>query len=98
LREFPVDFAYPSETKYRIGVNLPEGYAVETLPEPIQIKLPDDLGDFTFNVIATSGRIQISVNTKIDESIIAPVYYDALKDYFKLVIGKMNEKIVLSKI
>src|SRR5690606_35809576 len=97
-REFPVDFAYPSETKYRIGVSLPEGYIVETLPEPSRIKLPDDLGDFTFNVVATSGRIQILVNTKIDQSIISPVYYESLKDYFKLIIGKMNEKIVLSKI
>lgn len=97
-REFPVDFAYPSETKYRIGVILPEGYAVETLPEPVRIKLPDELGDFMFNIVATPGQIQIMANTKIDQSIIAPVYYEALKDYYKLIIGKMNEKIVLSKI
>lgn len=97
-REFPVDFAYPSETKYRIGVSLPEGYTIETLPEPTRIKLPDDLGDFMFNIEAVSGRIQILVNTRIDQSIIAPVYYNALKDYYKMVIGKLNEKVVLSKI
>ncbi|MCM4165004.1 MULTISPECIES: transglutaminase domain-containing protein [unclassified Arenibacter] len=96
-REFPVDFGYPSESKYRIGINIPEGYVVEILPEPAMLKLPDGLGSFTYNLSASSDRIQLMVNTKLEQSVIAPLYYDTLKEYFKLMIGKMNEKIVLSK-
>ena len=96
-REFPVDFGYPSESKYRIGINIPEGYVVETLPEPAMLKLPDGLGSFTYNLSASSNRIQLMVNTRVEQSVIAPLYYDTLKEYFKLMIGKMNEKIVLSK-
>jgi hypothetical protein len=92
-----VDFGYPSESKYRIGINIPEGYVVETLPEPAMLKLPDGLGSFTYNLSASSDRIQLMVNTKLEQSVIAPLYYDTLKEYFKLMIGKMNEKIVLSK-
>ena len=38
-REFPVDFGYPSSTKYMININLPEGYKVESAPSPISISL-----------------------------------------------------------
>lgn len=97
-REFPVDFGYPSVTKYKVGIKIPEGYVVESLPEPARLKLPDQLGDFTFNISSLGERIQIMINSKIDEAVISPIFYDSLKEYFKIMIGKMNEKVVLSKI
>lgn len=97
-REFPVDFGFPSETKYRIAINIPEGYIIETLPEPQRIQLPEKMGDFTFNVLSSENRIQLVINSKIYEAIISPLYYDAVKEYYKIMIGKMNEKVVLSKI
>lgn len=96
-REFPVDFGYPSENKYRIGITIPEGYVIETLPESAFLRLPDDLGSFMFNITTTANQIQLVVNSKIEESIISPVYYETLKEYFKLMIAKTNEKIVLTK-
>ena len=97
-REFPVDFGYPSENKYRIGIIIPEGYVIETLPESALLRLPDGLGSFMFNITPTANQIQLVVNSKMEESIISPVYYETLKEYFKLMIAKTNEKIVLTKI
>ncbi|MEQ8421276.1 transglutaminase superfamily protein [Arenibacter algicola] len=96
-REFPVDFGYPSENKYRIGITIPEGYVIETLPKSAFLRLPDDLGSFMFNITTTANQIQLVVNSKMEESIISPVYYETLKEYFKLMIAKTNEKIVLTK-
>src|SRR5690606_33365598 len=49
-REFPIDFGFPSETSYRIIINLPEGYKVESLPAPLALMMPDNLAEFRYNV------------------------------------------------
>jgi len=97
-REFPVDFGYPSSTAYRIIIKLPDGYKVETTPEPVVLMLPDNLGLFKYNISVSENSVQLVVNTEINESIILPLYYDTLKEYFKQMIEKENEQIVLTRI
>jgi hypothetical protein len=97
-REFPVDFGYPSSSMYRFIINLPEGYKVESSPKPIVLMLPDNLGVFKYNISVTENAVNLLVNAEIKESIISPLYYDALKEYFKQMIEKENEQVVLTKI
>lgn len=96
-REFPVDFGYPSSSKYTIVVNLPEGYKVESVPESTVIALPDNLGSFKYNISPTDSKVQIVIESEINQPIISPVYYDALKSYFKMLVEKESEQIVLTK-
>ncbi|MCF7559093.1 DUF3857 domain-containing protein [Sabulilitoribacter multivorans] len=96
-REFPVDFGYPSSINYKIIINLPDGYKVESLPAPGGFMLPDNLGLFKYNISGNDKMIQLSVESEIYQSIIAPQYYDVLKTYFKQLIEKQNEQIVLTK-
>ncbi|MFL1012033.1 transglutaminase domain-containing protein [Flavisericum labens] len=96
-REFPVDFSYPISKKYMVIVNLPEGYKVESVPEPAAMMLPDNLGAFKYNLQAKDAQIQIIVEEEINQAIISPIYYDALKAYFSKLIEKESEQIVLTK-
>ena len=96
-REFPVDFGYPSSSVYRVSVNLPEGYQVETIPEPKIIALPDDLGSFKYIIASQKTSIQLTVEYKINQAIISPFYYETLKEYFRQLIEKENEQVVLTK-
>ena len=96
-REFPVDFGYPSESMYSIIINLPQGYKIESIPETASLALPDNLGTFKYNISQNGSTINLLINSEINKSIISPIYYDALKEYFKLLIEKENEKIVLTK-
>ena len=77
---------------------MPKGYKVETLPQPKNLVLPDNLGSYSYNISVNLDSIQLVINTQINESIISPLYYEALKEYFKLYIEKENEQIVLTKI
>ena len=97
-REFPVDFGYPSSSIYRVSVNLPEGYKVESAPEPVVLMLPDDLGSFKYIIALNKTAVQLTVEYKINQAIISPIYYDTLKEYFKQLIEKESEQIVLTKI
>ncbi|GAA3635365.1 DUF3857 domain-containing protein [Flavivirga jejuensis] len=97
-REFPVDFGYPSITKYRILINLPEGYKIESIPETIGYSLPDKLGMFKYKISMTNNTVQLLVESQINQPIISSLYYDALKEYFKQMIEKENEQIVLTKV
>ncbi|MGK0255205.1 MAG: hypothetical protein ACI9OE_002729 [Mariniflexile sp.] len=96
-REFPVDFGYPSSTDYRVIINVPEGYKIESMPESAAIALPDNLGSFKYKIAGNGKSIQISVSTQINEPIISALYYDTLKEYFNKFIEKEAEQIVLSK-
>ncbi|MBP0903094.1 DUF3857 domain-containing protein [Mariniflexile gromovii] len=97
-REFPVDFGYPSSTKYLINIDLPEGYKVESAPTPVVLALPDNLGSFKYNLLASDTKIQLVIDVEINQSIISPIYYDALKAYFSSLVEKEAEQIVLTKV
>ena len=60
-RSYPTDFSYSSETTYRIIVDIPEGYKVETLPEIKSIALPEQLGSFKYNVTQKNNQIHLLV-------------------------------------
>lgn len=96
-REFPVDFGYPLKSTYRIIVNLPEGFKIESIPEPMAVALPEGMGVFKFSISGLGSKIQMLIDSEINEAIVSPIYYDALKEYFKQMIEKENEQIVLTK-
>tara|TARA_R110001583_G_scaffold47553_5_gene148914 strand:- start:2019 stop:3998 length:1980 start_codon:yes stop_codon:yes gene_type:complete len=97
-REYPVDFGYPSGVNFRVIVNLPEGYKIESLPEPEAFMMPDNLGLFKYNITGNDKMIQLSVESEMNQSVITPLYYDALKAYFSQLVEKENEQIVLTRI
>jgi hypothetical protein len=97
-REYPVDFSFPSKDKYMFNITIPEGYQVENLPKPIALAMDKGYGNFSMAIANTNNQIQITVNLSINTSIIPADDYDTLKEFFKKVIEKENEKIVIKKI
>ncbi|MEN3324642.1 DUF3857 domain-containing protein [Mariniflexile soesokkakense] len=97
-REFPVDFGYPLNNRYMVTVNLPEGYKVESIPEPFALGLPDNLGSYKYNIIERGSTIQLIVEAEINQPVISSLYYDALKAYFSKIIELEGGQIVLTKV
>lgn len=98
VREYPVDFIFPFLDKYNINIVIPDGYIVESLPKTINVEMEDKIATFKFNVNNTGNKIQLSVNFNINEPSVSAEYYDSLKRFFKEIINKENEKIVLKKV
>lgn len=98
-RELPVYYGYPFQVKHSINLEIPDGYAIESLPKIIKVVTGQDpFGTFTFNISATENKIQIVASQEITAPMVATHLYGSLKDFYKKMIEKQNEKIVLKKI
>ncbi|PIF31593.1 transglutaminase superfamily protein [Flavobacterium sp. 9] len=98
VREYPVDFSYPFLDKYNITIQIPEGFAVETLPAPAILNMEDNLGTFKFNIAASGTSLQLSIAHQINDAVVSAEKYEMLKEYYKVMIAKETEKIVLKRI
>ncbi|MDC6361332.1 MULTISPECIES: DUF3857 domain-containing protein [Flavobacteriaceae] len=97
-REYPIDYGFPWEDKYLITINIPEGYKVEHLPEPFAMVLPDNLGQFKYNISTNQNFINVRVEMRMNTAIFPPSYYLGLKEFYRQVVEKESEKVVLAKI
>jgi len=97
-RQFPVDFGTPFQEKYTISIALPEGYQVESSPENIAYSLPGEIGSYQFICKATKDKLQVSSVLTMTNSIIASPSYGDLKEFYKQMVSKQLEKVVLTKI
>jgi hypothetical protein len=98
VREYPVDFGFPYLDKYNITIQIPEGFTVETLPTPAVLTMEDNLGAFKFNIAVNENTLQLSIVHQINEAIVSTEKYEMLKEYYKGMIAKETEKIVLKRI
>jgi len=97
-REYPIDFAFPFKDKYMVNITIPEGYQVESIPKSASFSMANNYGSFNISTTNTETQVQVAVNFIINTSIIPSEDYDTLKEFFKVVIDKQKEKVVLKKI
>lgn len=97
-REYPVDFIFPNQDSFRISLTIPEGYTVESLPESKVIAMPENMAKFSYDVSKNNNQVQLSYTFDINKVVIENGYYETLKDFFKELVNKNTERIVLKKI
>ena len=98
IREYPIDYGYSFLDKYVVNIQIPEGYQIETMPASGIFSMQDDLGTFKFMTNSSGNTINVIAMHQINTPIISSEYYEMLKEYYKTMIDKQNEKIVLVKI
>lgn len=96
-REFPINFGYPSKNRFVFSMDIPEGYVVSSLPEPISISLPDNMATYKFNLLVQGSKLQLSVALDIIESLIPSLYYEETKSFYSMIVDKESERVVLKK-
>lgn len=97
-REYPVDFVFPNQDSYRISLIIPKGYTVEFLPESKVIAMPENIAKFTYEVSNSNNQVQLSYTFDINKVLIENGYYETLKTFFRELVNKNTERIVLKKI
>ena len=96
-RYFPVDLACPFTDKYIYTLQVPEGYAVEALPESVKVNLPDGGGRFTYVIGQSGNTIKLTCLIQVKQTLWTPDEYGTIKNFFNLIAEKQGEQIVLKK-
>jgi transglutaminase-like putative cysteine protease len=96
-RVYPVDFSCPIKENYIFNLTIPAGWSVEQLPQATSILLPNKAGFFKCALQENSGVLQIISTLKINKNMFLPEEYDQLKEFFRIIVAKHAEQIVLKK-
>ena len=97
-REYPIDFIYSFNEKYQVNVMIPDGYALESLPESTVAQFNGASGEFKYVSQENGKMLQFIISLDLGQSFILPTEYADFKQFYQLMTEKQNEKIVLKKI
>lgn len=97
-RSYPVDFGFAIKNKSIVLIDLPEGYAVESLPGGTAIVTEGELGNFRYTIAQVGAKLQLVVNSEITQPLVPSDAYIVIRDFYQKMVDKQSEKIVLRKI
>jgi len=78
-----------------VVIQLPTGFAIDELPDPIEIDSP--YGVYHASWKATSGSVSFEQSLEIKEALAAPAEYAKVKDFFDRVLGGQSAPVILLK-
>ena len=96
-RELPIFKDEMINKKTTVVLDIPEGYSIVSLPEEMQISLPESMEQFTYTVSSQADRVIINIIVNENADILNPVHYEGIKKYYEMIEAKASEKIVLVK-
>lgn len=96
-RVCPVEFPYPFEHTATITINYPEGFTPNEIPKPAIVKLPDNGGQFMYQVQNFGNTIQVMSSVSIKKTDFNPEEYIYLRQLYDLILQKQAEPVVLKK-
>lgn len=97
-RDYPIDFGTPFKEQNIISYTIPEGYRVDFIPENIAIGLSDNYGVFKFSVKVVDNKINVLSVFQINTAVYPALNYNEIKEFYKIIVNKNLERIVLKKI
>jgi len=96
-RKYPVNFSYPKEYTTIINIELPQGLAIEELPESKVVHMEDNTGRFFFSVSQNGHTLQVMSKYSLNKEEFYMEEYQILKEYFGQIVSKHSEQVVLKK-
>ncbi len=97
-RQYPIDFGTSFIKKDAISFTIPDGYVVEFVPEKLIIGLSDKMGVYRFNVDVVGNKINILSKLEINSAVYPALNYSEIKEFYKMIVNKNLEQIVLKKV
>ena len=96
-RLYPIDFVFPHQDKYSISIKIPDGYVVETLPSSKAIGMTENKAVYKYTISNTGSQIQLMYTFDVNTAIIGSEDYEEVKAFYKDMVEKHTEKVVLKR-
>ena len=97
-RENLIDFIYPIKDVYVFTYEIPDGFTVQSMPDPARLMLADQAGSFKFTVTSGGNKIMVHSSVSITKTMFTAEEYASLREFFTRIVAKHAEQIVLKKI
>lgn len=98
MRDYPVEFSFPSKFVEQITIDIPEGYIIESLPKSAALQTTDKGLNYKINISQTDRTITVNTMFTINKLYYEPHEYHGLKEFFAQMVDKDQAQIVLRKI
>jgi len=96
-RTYPVDFGALTQEVMVITLTLPAGYTAE-LPKSASLALPDNGGRYMYAATSpTPGTVQLTSRLTFDKPVYGADEYAGLREFYRRVLAKQSEALVLKK-
>ncbi|REE83190.1 uncharacterized protein DUF3857 [Lutibacter oceani] len=96
-REYPIDFGAPWQKRVITAIEIPAGYSIESLPENLAIGLSNNIGKFIYSIKQSGTKILLTSFVEVNQGVIPAQNYQEIKGFYKIIVEKNTEKIVLVK-
>lgn len=96
-RTLPVEFPYIYTENLTTIVNLPEGYVVEELPQPVVIKSDDGALSCVIATDVNGSALSSRCQMQIGKIFFAPNEYTFVKNFLDEVVKRLQDVIVIKK-
>ncbi|UYZ57485.1 DUF3858 domain-containing protein [Hymenobacter latericus] len=96
-RTYPVDFGTQHEAIATVQLVLPASLAVEELPKPLQLELPNGAGRYIYEVKQMDNTLHLTSRLQLRKTQYLPHEYAALRELFTRSVAKHAEPLVLRR-
>jgi hypothetical protein len=97
-RNYPISLDLPEEKTVTMSITIPENYAIEEVPKNQIVGLPNNAAKYIYSIAVTGNKIQITSKFQLNETVFMPDEYPGLKEFYKRLVAKQAESIVLKRI
>jgi hypothetical protein len=97
-RDYPIDFPFPYTISYFFNMTIPEGYAVDQLPETMYLKLPELQASVKIQSRVSGNILQLVYNYSQAQTIGLPADYQSIRTFWQYLSDIYESMIVLKKI
>lgn len=96
-RVYPVDFINPIKEELDFVFDIPEGYTIDFIPENTSFSFKN-FGNYSFTTnINEEGQIEVKSVFEMKTNFVLAENYKELKDFYRKIVDKHSEQIVLKK-
>jgi hypothetical protein len=96
-RLYPVEMPYVINEVYTMNMSVPDGFEVAELPKSAIVNFNETEGQFQYFVQVDNNRIQLRLKLVLAKATFSAEDYNALRDFYDMIVKKQAEQIVLKK-
>jgi Domain of Unknown Function with PDB structure (DUF3857)/Transglutaminase-like superfamily len=96
-RTYPVEFGYKKAFLYSYQLDLGSAYEVKELPKDLNVKLPNNTGEFLFVTKIANNKLNIFFKVNFKESVYDSSYYSYLKEFMSRIVDTQTKTLIVLK-